>query len=129
MAMTPRDRRALLIFGVVILVAAAAFFLLPKATKKSAQSPSPVAGPAVTSTPTVSPTPKPKASPKEVLVFSGRDPFDPRQGGGTVTPAAFTSPTPSPTGTVASLPVLFLGQLFLSRRRRKGQARLEDKQL
>lgn len=118
MAMKPRDRRALIIFGVVVAVAAAAFFLLPKATKKASETIPPRVGPTVSPTPSVSPTPKPKASPKQVLVFSGRDPFDPSQGGGSITPVSATSPTP----TAASGAVFILADLFLVRRRRKVRA-------
>src|SRR5206468_8342890 len=95
-------------------------FLLPKATKKSAQSPGPLVGPTVSPVPSLSPTPKPKASPKQVLIFSGRDPFDPSQGGGSITPVSITSPAPG--STTASAAVFILAELLLvaGRRRRKG---------
>jgi hypothetical protein len=123
MATSPRNRRALIIFGVVVAVAAAAFFLIPKATKKSAQSPGPVVGPTVSPVPSASPTPKPKTSPKQVLIFSGRDPFDPSQGGGSITPVSATSPVPG--STTASAAVFLLAELLqVARRRgRKGASR------
>ena len=112
MATSPRNRRALIIFGVVVAVAAAAFFLIPRATKKPAQNPSSVVAPTVTPSPSASPNPK--ASPKQVLIFSGRDPFDPSQGGGSITPVSTTSPVP----TAASSAVFVLAELFMVARRR-----------
>jgi hypothetical protein len=104
MPMSPRDRRALIIFGSVAVVAAAVFFLFIGRGSKSPQSSSP-SGPQ----PNVGqPAPSPSASPskkpqKEVLVFSGRDPFDPLQGGGSVAAPAGSAAV-SPPGSPASGP-------------------------
>jgi len=82
MPMSPRDRRALIIFGAVTLVAVAVFFLFIAKGPKKVVSGS--GGPRVIVTqPTPSPSPtKAAKKQREVLVFSGRDPFDPAQGGG-----------------------------------------------
>jgi hypothetical protein len=108
MPMSPRDRRALIIFGAIAVVAVAVFFLFIRKGSDSTQQSSPrtprvgVNQPAPT--PTASPTPSMKP-PKEVLVFSGRDPFDPAQGGGSVAAPAGSfgvsppgSPSSGPTG-------------------------------
>jgi hypothetical protein len=79
--MSPRDRRALIIFGAVTLVAVAVFFLFIAKGPKKVVSGS--GGPRVIVTqPTPSPSPTKAKKQREVLVFSGRDPFDPAQGGG-----------------------------------------------
>src|SRR5712691_10389470 len=95
MPLSPRDRRALIIFGAATIVAAAVFFLfIGKGSKKVSSS---SGGPRVHVTqpaPTPSPT-RAKKQHKEVFVFSGRDPFDPAQGGGqAATPS--NAPTASP---------------------------------
>jgi hypothetical protein len=83
MPMSPRDRRALIIFGAVTLVAVAVFFLFIAKSPKKVVSGS--GGPRVNVTqPTPSPSPTKAKKQREVLVFSGRDPFDPAQGGGSV---------------------------------------------
>src|SRR6266540_6526721 len=101
MPMSPRDRRALIIFGAVTVVAVAVFFLfIAKGPKKASTASRP--GPQLNvnqPTPTPSPT-KAKKKQKEVLVFSGRDPFDPTQGGGSVAAPA-GAPTVSPPGSAS----------------------------
>jgi hypothetical protein len=83
MPMSPRDRRALIIFGAVTLVAVAVFFLFIAKSPKKVVSGS--GGPRVNVTqPTPSPSPTKAKKQREVLVFSGRDPFDPAQGGGSI---------------------------------------------
>src|SRR5438093_4815477 len=100
MALSARDRRALIIVGLIVVVAAAALFLLPKGSKKSTAALGPGgAPPAVGGNPTPSPSPSAKPSPKQVLVFSGRDPFDPSQGGGTLAPATPSGGGVSPAGS------------------------------
>jgi hypothetical protein len=100
MPLSKRDRRALIIFGAVTVVAAAVFFLFiakgPKTTTAGARRGSQlnVNQPA----PTPSPTKAAKKKLKEVLVFSGRDPFDPTQGGGSVAAPA-GAPTVAPPGS------------------------------
>jgi len=94
MPLSPRDRRALIIFGAVTIVAAAVFFLFigkGKSTPVSAPR-----GPRVNvNQPTPSPTPAKAKKQKQVLVFSGRDPFDPSQGGGSIqAPAGTAGVTP-----------------------------------
>jgi len=97
--MSPRDRRALIIFGAVAIVAVAVFFLfLGKSPKKVSTGARPGSQLNVNQpTPTPSPT-KAKKKQKEVLVFSGRDPFDPAQGGGSVSAPA-GAPTVAPPGS------------------------------
>jgi hypothetical protein len=99
--MSPRDRRALIIFGAVTVLAVAVFFLFiakgPKSTTGARRGPQlNVNQP----TPTPSPTKAAKKKQKEVLVFSGRDPFDPTQGGGSVAAPA-GAPTVSPPGSAS----------------------------
>src|SRR5919197_37356 len=103
MPLSPRDRRALIGFGAVTIVAVAVFFLfVAKGPKKGA---SPSAGPRVIVTqPTPSPSPsKAKKQHKEVFVFSGRDPFDPAQGGGQASVAA-PAGAPAPSGGSSQAP-------------------------
>ena len=102
MPISPRDRRALIIFGAVTVVAVAVFFLfIAKGPKKASTASRP--GPQLNvnqPTPTPSPT-KAKKKQKEVLVFSGRDPFDPAQGGGSVSAPA-GAPTVAPPGSASA---------------------------
>jgi hypothetical protein len=102
MPLSPRDRRALIVFGAVTIVAAAVFFLfIAKGTKPTSTGPQAGARPHVMQpTPTPSPT-KAKKQHKEVLVFSGRDPFDPAQGGGSAAAPA-GAPTVSAPGSSQS---------------------------
>jgi hypothetical protein len=106
MPMSPRDRRALIIFGAVTLVAVAVFFLFIARGSKSPQSSS--TSPRSPQVGANQPAPSPSASPskkpqKEVLVFSGRDPFDPSQGGGSISAPAGSAAV-SPPGSPASGP-------------------------
>ncbi|HEY3210856.1 MAG TPA: hypothetical protein VGL18_13910 [Actinomycetota bacterium] len=102
MPMSHRDRRALIIFGAVTVVAVAVFFLFiaksPKTTSAGSRRGSQLN--VTQPTPTPSPT-KAKKNHKEVLVFSGRDPFDPAQGGGSVSAPA-GAPTVAPPGSASS---------------------------
>jgi hypothetical protein len=94
MPMSPRDRRALMIFGAIAVVAVAAFFLFFRKGSETPQQSLPPR-PQVQQ-PEVTPSPSPSKKPaKQVLVFSGRDPFDPSQGGGSVAaPAGSAGVTP-----------------------------------
>src|SRR5438034_2621507 len=105
MALSPRDRKAVMIL-VPVLVIALALFILSSAGKKgspdSALQPGSGGVPGTVVSPT--PQPSPGSSPGEVLVFSGRDPFqnpfpDATTGARTSaspTTAARSSPTSSP---------------------------------
>ena len=78
MAMTPRDRRLLIIMGVVVGVALIFFVVTHKKGADTAALTPGLAGPApaeVTQTPANALSPSPQKSAK--LVFSGRDPFVP----------------------------------------------------
>jgi hypothetical protein len=76
MPMSPRDRRSLIILGVVVVLAAAAFFLFVRKGDKTPTTALPQVNvnQGVTQ-PTPSPSPTAKEKHKKVLVFSGRDPF------------------------------------------------------
>jgi hypothetical protein len=114
--MTPRDRRALIIFGVVAVVALAAYLLLlRKSSGPTAALPTPTQTSTVVPTPspvpsvTTSPTPR-TTTPPPVLV-GGRDPFSPLVqasggGGGPTTPPTVppTSPTTVPPTTPSVSP-------------------------
>ena len=105
MATSSRDRRTLLVLGAVAVVALAVFFLVISGSSKKApvaSGPNVVAPPAG-SGPSLAPTPHPSAAP--LLVFSGRDPFQPlisttststSDTSGT-TPAPGVSPAPAPS--------------------------------
>jgi hypothetical protein len=103
--MSPRDRRALIVFGVITVIAAAAFFLFLNKGSKGTNTAAPQA-PSVNAPQSGSPTPEPSPTgtkkPKEVLVFSGRDPFCCNRpvaavsGGLTVSPAG--NPSSGPGG-------------------------------
>jgi hypothetical protein len=110
MALSPRDRRALMIL-LPVMVTAAVFFLLTSGSKKNASSALPRGRsivPGAVSSP--SPQPSPSPTPSEILVFSGRDPFqNPFPGGSLVassSPLPNTSPTPSvsPAGSPPPTP-------------------------
>jgi len=106
MPMSPRDRRALIIFGAVAVVAVAVFFLFIRKGSDSSQQSLPRTPRVNVDQPAVTPSPSPTKKPaKQVLVFSGRDPFDPSQGGGSVAAPAGSagvtppgSPSSGPTG-------------------------------
>jgi hypothetical protein len=101
MPLAERDRRALMIFGVVIVVAALAYFLFlrPKGTETpTATGPSTgVTTPPPTSAPTTSPPVTPRTPPPSGFLV-GKDPFSPLvnpSGGGGPT----STSTVVPTGT------------------------------
>ncbi len=117
MPMTERDRRALLILGLVVVVALAAYFLVlkPKGGNASESSPSPAASQAPPSSAfspkPVSPTPRTTTPPPEAFPQT-HNPFSPivgpsaSDGGGgpTGSPTSTTTTTGSPTGTPTSTP-------------------------
>ena len=111
MPLSPRDRRSLMILGGVAVVAAAIFFLVVVRGHKAA----PTAGAPTITVGGTQPTPSPspgsakKKKPAQALVFSGRDPFNPAQGGGalpTTAAPAGSSPQPavSPAGSPQPVP-------------------------
>jgi hypothetical protein len=130
MALAERDRRALIIFGAVLVVALAAYFLLGKkgeGAPAAAESPSVTSpfSPAPSTSPTGSPHVTPRTPPPSGLPLAGKDPFSPlvnpsSSGGGgpsttgptgTSGPTGTTGPTgtsnptsPTPTGTGTSSP-------------------------
>jgi hypothetical protein len=73
MAMSPRDRRALIILGVLAAAAAAFFFL----TRGGPPPEEEVLPPAASPPPAAVPSPSPTAKPPRFTFFSGRDPFLP----------------------------------------------------
>src|SRR5918992_3024336 len=73
MALSPRDRRALTILG-VLAAAAAGFFLL---TRGGEEPPEEAAPPTMAPPPAVTPSPSPTGRPPRFTFFSGRDPFLP----------------------------------------------------
>lgn len=73
MAMSPRDRRALIILGVLAAAAAAFFFL----TRGGGEPPEEAAPPTTAPPPVVTPSPTPTGRPPRFTFFSGRDPFLP----------------------------------------------------
>jgi hypothetical protein len=88
-----------MILAPVLVIAVAAFVLLSGGKKNaptSALQPGPGVVPGAVATPTPQPSPSPSA--KEILVFSGRDPFQPFQGAAAV---STSSPAPSPTPSVS----------------------------
>jgi hypothetical protein len=72
MALSPRDRRAFIILGVLAAAAAAFFFL----TRGGAPPPE-EAAPPTPPPPVVTPSPEPTGRPPRFTFFSGRDPFLP----------------------------------------------------
>ena len=109
MAMTQRDRRALMILGLVVVVGAAVFLLggnrgggsttnAAAVLPQVGTSPGASTGGVVVAEPTPSPSPSPsKERHGQKLVFSGRDPFDATQGGGSI--ASSTTETTGTSGT------------------------------
>jgi hypothetical protein len=109
MPMSPRDRRALILLGSLLVVAAAVLFLFVlRGGEESPEAGAPRAGSVIAPSPSPSATPEKKAAPQR-LVFSGRDPFNPAQGGGSIAPVVLpgapspgvspaASPPPAPTG-------------------------------
>jgi hypothetical protein len=123
-AMTSRDRRALIVFGTVALAALVAYFLLLKPGSGGEEQPAAVGGPSVTKN---SPAPAPSAGkkgkdhtprrsrPPALPPVGGHDPFSPlvnvSAGGGTSPGTGSTSPAPSggstspaPSGSTSSPP-------------------------
>src|SRR5262245_28589175 len=100
MPMSPRDRRALIIFGAITVLAAAVFFLFVRTGRSPQAAPVPQVSAGQGSVPTPAPSPT-KGKHKKVLVFSGRDPFCCNP----TTPASGSpGSTVSPAGTPASGP-------------------------
>jgi hypothetical protein len=107
MALSPRDRRALLII-LPVLVVAVAFYILTSGSKKDSPS-SALPAPGVVTSPAPQPSPSTSPSPSEILVFSGRDPFQNPFGASLVSsssPLPSSSPTPSvsPAGSPPPTP-------------------------
>jgi len=108
-ALSTRDRRALLLLGGVMVVAAIGYFLFVSGGSKK---PAPVAVGTTGSIATVptTPTPTPSTSPSpsehaaEKLVFTGRDPFQPVGANVVTVPPASSSPSVSPAGSPPSGP-------------------------
>jgi hypothetical protein len=99
MALSTRDRRALVVVGVVLVVAAAAFFLLTNGGGGHAAAPKNPGRPNTAPSTAPSPAQHPKKTKVgRLLVFSGRDPFLAQ---GSLAVAASPSPDPlvSPPGT------------------------------
>ena len=110
MALSPRDRRALIIFGGVAGVALLAFLFLNVLRggggEEVASSP-PVSTGGPTPTPTITPTPTPRETLPPVVLAGSRDPFSippalqtgsPPPGGSVSPPPTGTGTTPPPTG-------------------------------
>jgi hypothetical protein len=100
MALSPRDRRAMIILGVLAAAAAAFFFL----TRGGGEPPEEAAPPTTAPPPVVTPSPTPTGRPPRFTFFSGRDPFlplvvAPTEGG------APTGETPAP-GASPGAPVV-----------------------
>jgi hypothetical protein len=104
MQLSPRDRRMLMILGVVVVGAALLYFFVlsgHKGTKSASSS-----GPApITVQPGSSPAVTPSPGPTPILVFAGRDPFAAPPGAliGVASPAA-SGPTVAPAGSGGSTP-------------------------
>jgi hypothetical protein len=98
MALSPRDKRALIILGGVAGVAVVAFLLftvLSGGGGEEAAEPAPPAPATAPPSPAATDSPTPTPSPATVVNFSGRDPF--------VVPAALLTGTPTTgvTGTTS----------------------------
>lgn len=99
MAMTERDRRALIILGVIAAIAVV-FFLVTQVLgggggdEEAAPVPAPAGGTAPEPAPTTEPPPE--KPPREVVNFTGRDPFS--------TPPELVTASPSATGTETTSP-------------------------
>jgi hypothetical protein len=107
MAMTERDRRALIILGVIAGIAVA-FFLVTQVLGGGDEETPPAAAPAPADGGTVpepAPTtasPAPPKSPKEVVNFTGRDPFSTPPELVTASPSATSTDTATPTSTATT---------------------------
>ncbi len=99
MPLSERDRRALVVLGVVALLALLAV-LGVRFLGGGQEVAAPPGPPPVASSPAPSPTPTQGAAPQPR--FSGRDPFSPPPGLGTPSPTSTASP--SPTGTPTATP-------------------------
>lgn len=86
MALTPRDKRVLMILGAAAVVALIYVFVFVLGGGEERQRAAPPTG-GTTATPSPEPTatPTPRDASAPVLTFTGRDPFSP--------PAAFVSPS------------------------------------
>ncbi|MEW6059931.1 MAG: hypothetical protein AB1551_07330 [Actinomycetota bacterium] len=113
MALSPRDRKALIILGAVAGLAVVAFVLLKVlggGGGEEAASPSPTAtgGPTVAPSPTVSPTPTPRETLPPAPLAGARDPFSIppvlQTASGSASPTTSGSPTTSPTGSPTTSP-------------------------
>ena len=119
MAMTPRDRRALMIFGAVAVAALVAYFLLLKPGGGEGAQPA-AQGPTVTKS---SPAPAPSAGkkhkekdhaprrsrPPALPPVGGHDPFSPlvnASAGGGTSPPPSGSTTPPPSGSTSPPPTV-----------------------
>jgi hypothetical protein len=102
MALSSRDRRALMIFGGVAGVALLAFVflnVLRGGGGEEAASPPPVSTGGPTPTPTVTPTPTPRETLPPVVLAGSRDPFSIPPALQTGSPPPSGSVSPPPTGT------------------------------
>jgi len=102
MALSPRDRRALILFGAVAGVALLAFVflnVLRGGGGEEAASPPPVSTGGPTPTPSVSPTPTPRETLPPVVLAGSRDPFSIPPALQTGSPPPSGSVSPPPTGT------------------------------
>jgi hypothetical protein len=92
MALSPRDRRAMIILGVLAAVAVAFFFL----TRGGGPPPEEAVQPTTAPPPAVAPSPSPAAKPPRFTFFSGRDPFLPLVVAPEAVGEAPTGETPAP---------------------------------
>ncbi len=102
MALSPRDRRALILFGAAAGVALLAFVflnVLRGGGGEEAAPPPPVSTGGPTPTPSVSPTPTPRETLPPVVLAGSRDPFSIPPALQTGTPPPSGSVSPPPTGT------------------------------
>jgi hypothetical protein len=99
MALSPSDRRSLIILGVVAVVALGGYFALNHGSHNAPSSPSALPGGVGVSPPAPTPEPSssPSARPSPRLVFTGRDPF-------AVLVKASATPSPSPTASPTTSP-------------------------
>jgi hypothetical protein len=121
MALSPRDRRALMLFGAAAGVALLAFVFLNVLRggggEEAPPPPPPILTGGPTPTPTVSPTPTPRETLPPVVLAGSRDPFSippslqtgsPPPPGGSVSPpppgGTGTVPPPPPPGGTGTLP-------------------------
>jgi hypothetical protein len=111
MALSPRDRRALMLLGAAAGVALLAFVFLNVLPggggEEAAPPPPPISTGGPTPTPTVSPTPTPRETLPPVVLAGSRDPFSipPSLQTGSPPPSGSVSPPPpGGTGTVPPPP-------------------------